>query len=65
MSDEEMRERFVFENVSMVEELAHKNKGVFFMLGHYGNWEWVADIGKRYTDPQIKTLHTASGITDF
>ena len=54
ISDEEMRERFVFENVEMVEELAHKNKGVFFMLGHLGNWEWIADIGKRYTDTSIK-----------
>ena len=54
VSDEEMRERFVFENVEMVEELAHKNKGVFFMLGHLGNWEWIADIGKRYTDTSIK-----------
>ena len=54
ISNEEMRERFVFENVEMVEELAHKNKGVFFMLGHLGNWEWIADIGKRYTDTSIK-----------
>lgn len=54
ISDEEMRERFVFENVEIVEELAHKNKGVFFMLGHLGNWEWIADIGKRYTDTSIK-----------
>lgn len=54
ISDEEMRERFVFENVEIVEELAHKNKGVFFMLGHLGNWEWIADIGKRYTDTNIK-----------
>ena len=54
VSDEEMRERFVFENVEIVEELAHRNKGVFFMLGHLGNWEWIADIGKRYTDSSIK-----------
>lgn len=53
ISDEEMRERFVFENVEVVEALAHKNKGVFFMLGHLGNWEWIADIGKRYTDSSI------------
>ena len=54
ISDEEMRERFVFENIELVEELAHRNKGVFFMLGHLGNWEWIADIGKRYTDNNIK-----------
>ena len=54
ISDEEMRERFVFDNVEVVDELAHRNKGVFFMLGHLGNWEWIADIGKRYTDSSIK-----------
>ena len=54
ISDEEMRERFVFDNVEVVEELAHRTKGVFFMLGHLGNWEWIADIGKRYTDSSIK-----------
>lgn len=53
ISDEEMRERFVFENVEVAEELAHKNKAVFFMLGHLGNWEWIADIGKRYSDSSI------------
>ena len=31
ISDEEMRERFVFENIELVEELAHRNKGVFFI----------------------------------
>lgn len=54
ISDEEMRQRFVFENIELVEELAHRHKGVFFMLGHLGNWEWIADIGKRYSDPSIK-----------
>ena len=54
ISDEEMRQRFVFENIELVEELAHRHKGVFFMLGHLGNWEWIADLGKRYSDPSIK-----------
>lgn len=54
ISDEEMRQRFVFENIELVEELAHRHKGVFFMLGHLGNWEWIADIGKRYSDTSIK-----------
>lgn len=54
ISDEEMRERFVFENIELVEELAHTHRGVFYMLGHMGNWEWIADIGKRYSDPTIK-----------
>lgn len=49
-SDEEMRERVVFENVDLVEELAQKTHGVIAYLGHMGNWEWIADLNKRFVD---------------
>ena len=54
ITDEEMRQRVVFENLEVVEQLAHQNKGVFLMMGHLGNWEWIADIAKRYSDSSIK-----------
>ena len=49
-SDEEMRERVVFENVDLVEDLAQKTHGVIAYLGHMGNWEWIADLNKRFVD---------------
>ena len=49
-SDEEMREYVVFENVDLVEELAQKTQGVIAYLGHMGNWEWIADLNKRFVD---------------
>ena len=49
-SDEEMREHVVFENVDLVEELAQKTQGVIAFLGHMGNWEWIADLNKRFVD---------------
>lgn len=49
ISDNEMQQRVTFHNVNLVEELAAQYGGVFIMLGHYGNWEWMADIAKRYT----------------
>ena len=49
-SDEEMREHVVFENVDLVEELAQKSQGVIAYLGHMGNWEWIADLNKRFVD---------------
>ena len=49
-SDEEMREHVVFENVDLVEELAQKTHGVIAYLGHMGNWEWIADLNKRFVD---------------
>ena len=49
-SDEEMREHVVFENVDLVENLAQKTHGVIAYLGHMGNWEWIADLNKRFVD---------------
>ena len=54
VSDQEMRERVVFDNLELLENVAHQKKGVFLMFGHLGNWEWMADLGKRYVDSNIK-----------
>ena len=53
VSDEEMRERVVFENMEVLEDLARKKHGVIAYLGHMCNWEWIADVGKQFTDPSI------------
>lgn len=52
-SDEEMRQRVVFENMEVLEELARKKHGVIAYLGHVGNWEWIADVGKQFADKSI------------
>ena len=43
-SDEEMRERVVFENTEEVNQLVEQAGGGIFMLAHMGNWEWMASI---------------------
>ncbi len=53
ISDEEMERRFVFEGVEEAQAVLRKTGGVFFMMGHLGNWEWTADMAKRYTDRDI------------
>jgi KDO2-lipid IV(A) lauroyltransferase len=53
ISDQEMRERVVFENMHLLEDLARKKHGVIAYLGHMCNWEWIADVGKQFTDPSI------------
>ena len=50
VGDEEMRERVVFENVDLVEDLASKTHGVIAYLGHMGNWEWLVDLNKRFVN---------------
>ena len=52
-SDEEMRQRVVFENMELLEDLAHRKHGVIAYLGHICNWEWIADVGKQFDDPTI------------
>ena len=53
VSDEEMRQRVVFENMELLEDLAHKKHGVIAYLGHMCNWEWIADVGKQFADKSI------------
>lgn len=53
VSDEEMRERVVFENMDVLEDLARKKHGVIAYLGHMCNWEWIADVGKQFVDKTI------------
>lgn len=53
VSDDEMRQRVVFENMEVLEDLARKKHGVIAYLGHVCNWEWIADVGKQFTDKSI------------
>jgi KDO2-lipid IV(A) lauroyltransferase len=52
-SDEEMRQRVVFENMELLEDLAHRKHGVIAYLGHICNWEWIADLNKQFRDKTI------------
>lgn len=54
ISDQEMQERMILTNVDLVERLAKQYGGVMIMLGHLGNWEWIADLAKRFSDPSVR-----------
>jgi KDO2-lipid IV(A) lauroyltransferase len=43
-SEEEMKERVVFENMEETNRLIKEAGGGIFMLAHFGNWEWMASI---------------------
>ncbi|MBO4518734.1 MAG: lysophospholipid acyltransferase family protein [Paludibacteraceae bacterium] len=55
-SDEEMRQRVVFENMEEVNRLVDTAEGGIFMLGHMGNWEWLASI-QQWVSPGVKELN--------
>ena len=52
-SDDEMCQRVFFENMELLEDLAHKKHGVIAYLGHVCNWEWIADVGNQFADKSI------------
>ena len=55
ISDEELRERVVFEGLDEAQAAFLQQKGGVFMLGHMGCWEWMADVGKRLDRNRIHT----------
>ncbi|MBO7457067.1 MAG: lysophospholipid acyltransferase family protein [Paludibacteraceae bacterium] len=56
MSNEEMRQRVVFEGMETVNQLIDQAGGGIFMLAHMGNWEWMASI-QRWLTPGVKELN--------
>lgn len=53
ISDEEMSERVVVNNTELIENKANDGKSIILFMGHYGNWEWVQEISKRYKKPGL------------
>ena len=40
ISEEDVRKRFRFTNMELVERLSADGRPIFLFLGHYGNWEY-------------------------
>lgn len=55
-SDEEMRERVVFEHMDEVNKLIDAAGGGIFMLAHFGNWEWMASI-QQWISPGVTEMN--------
>ena len=56
MSDEEMRQRVVFEPMDEVNRLVNQAGGGIFMLAHLGNWEWMASV-QQWVSPGVKEIN--------
>lgn len=54
MSDAEIRERVTFSGLEEIEPLIKEYGGIMIMMGHMGNWEWQADVARRFSDPEIR-----------
>ena len=45
ISEQEIRQRMVFEGLEEIEKDLEQEPFVFIYLGHYGNWEWISTLG--------------------
>ena len=55
-SDEEMRQRVVFEGMDEVNRRVEAAGGGIFMLAHFGNWEWMASI-QQWVSPGVTEVN--------
>lgn len=57
ISEKEIRRRIRYSNPEIYEDLYAKNKHVLFVLGHYGNWEWLATLEGTIPHHQATLYH--------
>ena len=41
ITEREMKKRFTFNNVELLQDLEKNGRSVALMCGHYGSWEWI------------------------
>ena len=41
ISEAEMRKRFTFTNVELIQSIEKQQKSIILMCAHYGSWEWI------------------------
>jgi len=44
VNQQQILRRYHFNNLEIFDDLYRKGKQVFFIIGHYGNWEWLATL---------------------
>ena len=45
MSESQMRSRYNYENIELIESIQEKKKNIILICGHYSNFEWLLSIG--------------------
>lgn len=55
-SEQEMRQRVVFDNMDEVNRHVDAARGGIFMLAHFGNWEWMASI-QQWVSPNVTEMN--------
>jgi len=57
ISDKEMFQAVQYKSLDLVEQLAQKHHGVILMLGHLGNWEYIAHIKPHFSYSEMQNFN--------
>lgn len=52
ISDKEMRRRISISGIDIIEKAAREGHPVFYLTGHYCNWEWTGEVTRRMEAPE-------------
>ena len=56
MSDKEMKKRYRFKNMELLEKLHSEGRDILMMAGHYANWEWFSLI-QEFTSYRVLAVY--------
>ncbi len=77
MSKKELDRRYQYKNAELIEGLFAEGKSIILVMGHYGNWDWCANLTNvsrhnvlaiykvlhnKYFDKLIKSLRESHGV---
>lgn len=63
ISEEEVKKRFRFTNMELIDRLSADRKPIFVFLGHYGNWEYFASF-PLWAPGRITTSHVYHALSN-
>ena len=64
ISETELKKRFTFTNVDLINDLEKKQKSIILMCAHYGSWEWIF-ILQRYVKHKGYAVYKRLGNPHF
>ena len=57
ISEKEIKRRFVFDNIDLLEHFAAEGRNMTAAIGHYANWDWMASVTLWSDKFEVGTLY--------
>ena len=65
ISNDELKKRFTFTNINIIQQALKRNNSVIVVVGHYGNWEWALRSASNLIDTKIIGVYKRINNTIF